>query len=129
MRKGAHVLIVDDDDLMADVLGWVLKRAGCTWDFADSGDKGLSLASETRYDLIITDLNMPPPDGFELIRRVQASGFNTATPILVISGRADIDPDRFTHEYKVQGFLPKPFSHQDLLDQVAKALGDETEPH
>src|SRR5262245_57958336 len=101
-----HVLIVEDDDHVREVLEEALSEEGYRPIATQAGVEALEWLSSLRVDLIIVDILMPRLDGPELIRRIRAMGPWAATPILVLSAFANLERYR---DLPVDGFLLKPF--------------------
>jgi CheY-like chemotaxis protein len=120
------VLIVEDSENSAATLEIALLGIpGLTVRLASSGLEALrSLDLDGSVDAIVTDLNMPRMDGYELIRRIRQHDKLSATPIIVVS--ADTDPhtpDRIA-QLGVSAFFPKPYSPAQVrrkLEQILNA--------
>ena len=96
---------------------------------AGSGFDALRMLPRGRWDLVITDINMPDINGLELVQFIRKSEQHKQTPILLIStsGR---DRDRGL-SLGANGYLAKPFSPETLLEEAARQLsaGEHPEPH
>jgi CheY-like chemotaxis protein len=114
-----HVLIVEDDDRVREVLEEVLSGAGYRPIATQDGLEALDWLSSLPVDLIIVDILMPRLDGRDLIKRVRQTGRWAAIPILVLSAFANLD--RYQN-LPVDGFLLKPFDLSDLLENVQKLI-------
>ena len=79
------ILIIDDDDLVRESLGYLLKADGYGIITASDGNQGLARLAETSVDLVVTDILMPRLDGLEFIQRIREAGGHDL-PILAISG-------------------------------------------
>ena len=88
----AHILIVDDDSKIRWMLSEILKDEGFDVTSASNGVEGLNYFHKSNVDLIITDINMPEKDGFELIMEVRNE--NTKMPIIAMSGQDHSSSDR-----------------------------------
>ena len=116
----AHILVVDDDPRITDLLRRVLAYEGYSVAIAASGNEALTRTLERPPDLIILDIMLPGLDGLEVARRLRAAGDNV--PILMLTAR-DAVTDR------VQGFktgaddyLVKPFATEELVARVMALL-------
>jgi len=111
-----RVLVVDDEPFILEVVEIYLKEAGFTVGSAASGANALQKFTESRWDLIITDRAMPGMDGEVLAERVRnlAPGF----PMILITGFAKPG----THLELFDGTLIKPFSKQELIGAIDRAL-------
>lgn len=95
-------------------------------DVADNGADALWLAAECSYDVIILDVNVPPPDGFEICRRLRQSG--DWTPIIFLTARQDVADRVAGLDSGGDDYLAKPFSLEELdarLRAVQRRRGDE----
>jgi two-component system, cell cycle response regulator DivK len=89
----AKLLLVDDDPVLLNLLGRLLRRAGHDVTEAASGEECLVLAARERFDVIVTDVMMPGLDGYELTRRLRADPATREVLILVVtSGLHGTDP-------------------------------------
>jgi CheY-like chemotaxis protein len=120
------VLIVEDSENSAATLEIALLGIpGLTVRLASSGLEALrSLDLDGSVDAIVTDLNMPRMDGYELIRRIRQHDKLSATPIIVVSADTDPQtPDRIA-QLGVSAFFPKPYSPAQVrrkLEQILNA--------
>jgi two-component system chemotaxis response regulator CheY len=120
---GASALVVDDSPVMRRQLGDVLRRLGFSCD--EAGDGAVAwrkLAGGGRYDVIVTDLQMPVMDGLKLIGLVRAGGAHRRTPIVVVSAEgAQADRDRAIG-LGADAFLLKPVGTQHVAQTVRALL-------
>jgi DNA-binding response OmpR family regulator len=112
------VLVVEDDRDLADMMTWVLTAAGFHVTTASNGAAGLEALAGLRHCVVILDLMMPDVDGMEFRSRQQRHPTACEAPVLVVSGRHDAA--RLAAGMGVAGFLPKPFSPDDLVTAVAR---------
>ena len=120
----AHtILIVEDSDTSADTLEVaLLSLPGVSVAHAGSGRKAWQLIQSERVSAIITDLQMPHMDGFELIERVRAAVRLRHVPIIVVSGDSDPDtPDR-VRRLGADAYFPKPYSPAAVRDTLERLL-------
>ncbi|MDB4964852.1 MAG: response receiver CheY associated with MCPs of class [Myxococcales bacterium] len=118
-----RVLVVEDSATMRGFVTATLESGGpFTVTQAESGFHALKILPRGRYDLIITDINMPDINGLELVRFIRDSEQHKTTPLLIIStdGR-EADRDRGL-KLGANGYLTKPFEPQQLLDIVRGLL-------
>ena len=103
---------------MAALVRKALERDGYAVDGADNGEDAVWLGTENAYDAIILDVMIPPPDGFEVCRRLRAA--ERWAPILLLTARDAID-DRVTGlDAGADDYLPKPFSFEELYAAPAR---------
>jgi DNA-binding response OmpR family regulator len=116
-----RVLVVEDDRDLADMMSWVLTAAGFKVTTASNGAAGLEALSALPPCVVILDLMMPDVDGMEFRVRQQQHPTGREAPVLVVSGRHDAA--RLAAGMGVAGFLPKPFSPDDLVQAVSRIAG------
>ncbi|MGC4043194.1 MAG: response regulator transcription factor [Armatimonas sp.] len=115
-----RLLIIEDDEAIADELREGLLDARYEVDVASTGTEGLEKACEIGYDLILLDIMLPGIDGWEICRRLRAR--KDTTPILMLTAR-DAPPDRVRGlDTGADDYLPKPFDFPELLARVRALL-------
>jgi two-component system, OmpR family, response regulator len=121
MAQQDHILIVDDDPEIRDLLTQYLRRQGLkVTAVADGNDMRKHLARE-HVDLLILDLMLPAEDGLSLCRALRAPG-QALLPIIMISARSE-EADRILGlELGADDYLPKPFAPRELLARVGSVL-------
>lgn len=122
-RVKPTVLVVDDDDFQRKLIGRVLGDAGYRLQFAASGLEALNLLRKSRVDLVLMDVQMPEMDGVEATRRLKAAPHTATIPILMITGKSEIETVKESLQAGAAGFLVKPCVRDTLLAKVAQALG------
>jgi DNA-binding response OmpR family regulator len=114
-----HVLLIDDDARLVDMLGEYLRSRGYLVDAAGDGESGLKSLRRSEFDAVILDVMMPGIDGLETCRRIRAS---SQIPVLMLTARGD-DMDRIVGlEIGADDYLPKPFNPRELLARLAAIL-------
>lgn len=118
--KQAVVAIVDDDPRLLDSLGNLLEAAGHA--VRAFGSAGTLLAEEhlNSIDCLITDIDLPVIDGFELKRMAQEKWPDL--PVILITGRHEFSSQRRVRELKAGSYFEKPFDGKKLLSAVADAI-------
>lgn len=114
------VLSVDDSKTMRDMIAFTLKSKGYTVLEAEDGAQGLSVAQENSVDLVVTDLNMPNMNGFEMIRALRADPKYSSTPILMLTTEGDVSKKMEGKEAGATGWVVKPFQPEKLTEIVQK---------
>src|SRR5438874_3396850 len=116
----AHILIVDDDSRITDLLRRILAYEGYSVAIAASGSEALNRSLERPPDLIVLDIMMPGLDGLEVAQRLREAGDNV--PILMLTAR-DTVADRVSGlETGADDYLVKPFAPEELVARL-RALG------
>jgi two-component system, OmpR family, response regulator MprA len=117
---GARLLVVDDDPDVRDSLTRALRCAGYAVTTAVHGGDALDVLARSPVDLIVLDVLMPIVDGFDACRRLRERG--DATPVLVLTARADIDDRVAGLAVGADDYLVKPFALRELLARVGALL-------
>jgi two-component system, OmpR family, response regulator MprA len=114
-EPSGRVLVVEDDEAIADVLRRTLRQEGHEVRSSGDGIEALRAAEEFVPDLVILDLGLPGLDGVEVLRRLRQE---SDVPILILTARADLD-DRVTGlDSGADDYLVKPFERQELLARM-----------
>lgn len=112
------VLTVDDSRTMRDMVAFTLKGAGFEVTEAEDGKRAMDLAAGRRFDLVITDLNMPVMDGLSLIKGLRALESYRMTPILMLTTEADGTKKQEGKAAGATGWIVKPFNPEKLVQVV-----------
>lgn len=115
----AHILVVDDDPRITDLLRRIFSYEGYSVAIAANGDEALRRTLERPPDLIVLDIMLPGTDGLEVTRRLRAAGDNV--PILMLTARDAIANRVEGFETGADDYLVKPFAPEELLART-KAL-------
>ena len=114
------ILIVEDEKLLADSIGELLRGKGFDVEIAYDGEAGLQYAELGVYDLLILDVMMPKLDGYALARQVRSR--HLGTPILMLTARSSLE-DRVTGlDAGADYYLTKPFAVRELLACIIALL-------
>lgn len=116
------ILVVDDTRSMRKMVAAVLAGAGYEVAEAEDGVHALELAQARRYDLVVTDHNMPRMDGVTLVRELRARPDYDAVALIVLSTEVDPGLKQKGREAGATGWMAKPFDPQRMLEIVAKFI-------
>ena len=127
--QGLRVLLVEDNDLNAEIAQFTLDRAGAVVTHAKDGESAVETfaASELyEYDVVLMDIMMPGIDGLEATRQIRALDREDAatTPIIAVSANAFADDRRLSREAGMNAHLSKPVSAQELVEALAHIAAD-----
>jgi chemosensory pili system protein ChpA (sensor histidine kinase/response regulator) len=116
------ILVVDDSLSVRKYLNGLLSEKGFSILTAKNGLEGLNLLKDKKFDLIITDLEMPQVSGYELIETIRSDEQHNETPIIVLTGRASEDFRNLTTELGANAYIIKPFKDQELFDEIEQHI-------
>ena len=120
MPRKAHLLLVDDDPNTLASLSRAFRLAGHEATVCDNANRALDLLRSETFDLILSDVVMPGKSGLQLLEDLKAAGVKT--PIVLISGQANIETAVRATKLGALDFLEKPLSTEKLLVTVDNAL-------
>jgi two-component system, OmpR family, response regulator MprA len=110
-----RILVVEDDQDIAEVLRRTLRQEGHEVRSANDGEEALTAAAEFMPDLVILDLGLPKLDGVEVLRRLRA---DDDVPVLILTARTDLDDRVEGLDTGADDYLVKPFERQELLARM-----------
>ena len=116
------ILIVDDDPTTCALTTTVLEREGYRTRFCTSGKDALDVVASTPISLVLLDVVMPGMDGFEVCARLRAMEGGKKLPIILLTGRDDVDTRLEGIQSGVSEFLAKPVSRHELVARVRAQL-------
>ena len=119
------ILIVDDAASIRQALSFVLSNNGYNVTEASDGDEALEKCVSKRFDLIISDVNMPNTDGLifaERLKNYKDYFINSGTPIIMLTTESSEDLKEEGRTAGVKGWMVKPFPPEKLLETINKVL-------
>jgi len=121
----APVLVVDDYQTMVRIIRNLLKQLGFeNVDEASDGREALEKMRMKKYGLVISDWNMEPMTGYELLREVRADEILKPTPFIMVTAESKTENVIAAKKAGVNNYIVKPFNAQTLKAKVASVLGD-----
>ena len=117
-----RILAVDDSPSMRQMVSATLTSAGYEVDQAEDGVQALQLAGKHRFDLVITDVNMPNMDGITLVRELRGKPNYKFVPLLILTTEATSERKMAGKSAGATGWLVKPFNPDRLLATIQKVL-------
>ena len=117
------ILIVDDFSTMRRIVRNLLKEIGyANADEAEDGSDALAKLRSDRYDLVVTDVNMPNKNGFELLREIRADPALKALPVLLVTAEAKKEDIVMAAQAGASGYIVKPFTKATLEEKMQKIV-------
>jgi DNA-binding response OmpR family regulator len=122
-KQSKRLAYIEDEPEMIDLVRMILGRRGFIVLGANGGREGLDLIRKELPDLVLLDLMMPDMDGWDVYHQIKSEEFTRDIPVIVITAKAqNIDKILGLHIAKVEDYISKPFSPQELLDRVEQVL-------
>ena len=115
-----RVLTIDDSKTMRDMLMLALVEGGFDVVQAVDGQDGLDVLGKERVDVVITDINMPRMDGYEVIRQLRSNPDHKTMPILVLTTESEAGKKNLAREAGATGWMVKPFDPDQLVATLRK---------
>ena len=125
MNPPAHLkfLVVDDFATMRRIVRGLLKEMGCVnVDEAEDGTVALQMMLANRYDFVVSDINMPNMNGFDLLRAIKADETLKHIPVLMVTAEARKEDILLAAQSGAAGSVVKPFTKATLEEKVIKIL-------
>ena len=120
---GKTIVHIEDEPEMVDLVKLILGRKGYQVIGATGGQEGLDIVREHVPDLVLLDLMMPDIEGWDVYQQLRADEALKHIPVIVVTAKAQsIDKVLGLHIAKVDDYLSKPFSPQELVDSIEKVL-------
>lgn len=114
------MLVVEDEELLADAIARGLRRDGMAVDIARQGDDALLKLAVNRYDVVVLDRDLPGMHGDDICRRLVAE--ESSARVLMLTAASEIDDRVAGLSMGADDYLPKPFSFAELIARI-RALG------
>lgn len=113
-----HVLVVDDERMVRDLIGIYLEQSGCVPVMAGTGEEALARLMEGPVDLVLLDVQMPVMDGFDTLRVVRQNARFERLPVLLMSSFLERNRLAFAIQSGATDFVPKPLEMPHLVEKV-----------
>jgi chemosensory pili system protein ChpA (sensor histidine kinase/response regulator) len=120
------ILLIDDSLSIRKFVGRMLETAGYEVDTAVDGEEGLRKASAKNYRLILTDLEMPKLNGYEVIQALRSRPQTQQTPIIVMTTRAGDKHRQMALNVGASSYIAKPVEERALIQELERWIGQES---
>ncbi|MBI4654580.1 MAG: response regulator [Nitrospirae bacterium] len=118
MHASKHILVVDDEADLVELVSYNLKKEGFLVDSAPDGEKALAKARKGKYSLIILDLMLPGLSGMELCRIIRSDPRTASIPIIMLTAKGEEIDRVLGLEMGADDYVTKPFSPRELVARV-----------
>lgn len=125
MSFKAKILIIEDDTPVAMMMVHALSCAGCDALVANTGEKGMELARENKFDLITLDVDLPDISGFEICSELKQRHLSCHTPIVFISVRLCEKDRQRAFDLGAVDYITKPFDAMDFVSRILSCVKPE----
>ena len=116
-------LVVDDFSTMRRIVRGLLKEMGCNnVDEAEDGAVALQMLKTNRYDFVVSDINMPNMNGFDLLKALKAEDSLKHIPVLMVTAEARKEDILLAAQSGAAGYVVKPFTKATLEEKVTKIM-------
>lgn len=119
----ASILAVDDSASMRQMVSFTLKGAGFEVQEASDGVQALSEAKTRKFDLVLSDVNMPNMNGIELVKELRQLADYKFVPVLMLTTESAGDIKMQGKQAGATGWIVKPFNPEQLLSTIKRVLG------
>ena len=127
LNPNVPVLVVDDYKTMIRIIRNLLKQLGfANVDDASDGTAALDMMRKKDYELVISDWNMEPMTGYELLREVRADDRLSRTPFIMVTAKSKTDNVIAAKKAGVNNYIVKPFNAATLKSKIDAIFGDAT---
>lgn len=117
-----RILTIDDSKTIRDMLKLTLLDAGFEVLQAVDGQDGVDVLGKVPVDLVITDINMPKMDGYDVIRHIRGRSEHKNTPILVLTTESELEKRNIAREAGATGWMVKPFDPEQMVATINKVV-------
>jgi two-component system, chemotaxis family, chemotaxis protein CheY len=123
------ILVVDDYNTMVRIIRNLLRQLGFeNVDEASDGSAALAKMQDKKYGLVISDWNMEPMTGYDLLRQVRADPALAKTPFIMVTAESKTENVIAAKKAGVDNYIVKPFNAQTLQHKISAVFPDETPP-
>ncbi|MBI1211250.1 MAG: response regulator [Alphaproteobacteria bacterium] len=117
-----HVLVVDDDPSIRDLISTAFSTPDCVVDVAETSERCLAKLRERRPDLVLLDVQMPGGDGFQTLRAIRADNTLRHVPVVMLTAKRSASDVQQAREMAVVDYLAKPINLLQLAKRVERVL-------
>jgi len=119
IAKTTSILVIEDDPYMLQLLERILETEGYDVYLAADGVYGMSVLRETRPDLVLLDIMMPGPDGYQVLDSIR---HYSEVPVIMVTAKTEVDSVKNALSMGADDYIRKPFRPQELVARVKTKL-------
>ncbi len=115
-----RVLIAEDEPHIVESLSFVLQRSGYEVSSVLDGESAMTRLRSDPPDMVILDVMLPKLNGFEVLKRLKSDPALRSIPVIILTAKGQSQDRRMAEEIGVDGFMTKPFSNREIVDEVRR---------
>lgn len=119
------VLIAEDEPSILESLDFILRRAGWSIESVTDGEAALERARRILPRMLVLDVMLPKRSGFDVLKQLRADPATRALPILILTAKGQQQDRRIAEELGADAFVTKPYSNSEVVQAVARLLGED----
>lgn len=124
MSDKTRILVVENEMPLAMMMVSALSQAGCEVSVATKGKKGMELAQEEKFDLVVLAASLPDMEGFRLCCELKQRHISRHVPIVFIVGQLNEEERRLGLELGAVDFIEKPFNAREFISRISSRVND-----
>jgi DNA-binding NtrC family response regulator len=122
MADQSHILVVDDEEALRNILSGELVSSGYDVSTAGDGEEAMRAIQNKKFHLVLLDIKMPRMDGFEVLRYIKKN--HPAVKVIMLTGFADLKNAIESKKHGAEDFVSKPYDLVDLLTTIERVLSE-----
>ncbi len=121
---GRRVLLIEDEPNIIEAISFILSRDGWTVHTHEDGSTAIDKVRAAPPDMVILDVMLPGRSGFDILRDLRESAETADLPVMMLTARGQSKDRDLAERLGANHFMTKPFSNQDVRDQVRLMMGE-----
>jgi len=122
MKKKKKIMIVDDEEAIIVLVSNRLRQRGYEVVAAHNGTEALSTVEESKPNLIVLDVRMPPPDGFSVLQTLKRNTKTANIPVIMLTAQGQSSDIMKAQELRAEDYVIKPFEAEEFLKVIEKYI-------
>lgn len=117
-----YILIIDDDDTLLAIVDSILQKHGYATAIAKNAEEGFNLIESCLPQLILLDIKLPKPDGYEVLLKLKDDKKTKAVPVIMLTSKNDIGSVSHCLEDGAHDYIVKPFDYNNFIARIRKVV-------